>query len=83
MEKYLVIDERKDGNGDIFIETHDNLESANDDAQNQWDSLMVLEKEQRHIFVVQGEEDEDSGNWLTSDEMFDSVRIGEGLIKAK
>lgn len=76
MEKYLVIDERKDGNGDIFIEEHDTIEQANDSADTQWRYLTKREKAERFIYVMFGSDYGDDDTEIT-DAMFDSMEYEE------
>lgn len=71
MKKYFVIDERRDGNGDIFIEECFTLEQANDEALSQWSYLTKREKQERFIYVMFGSDYGDDDTEIT-DSMFDS-----------
>ena len=74
MKKYIVVDQRKDGTGDIFDSIFDTIEEANRVAERDWGYLTASEKASRHIFVGMLTEDclsdwavdEDSGevDWL-------------------
>lgn len=44
--KYIVIDEHKDGYGDVFTKEFDDKASAIEEAKNQWDYLTTQEKKQ-------------------------------------
>ena len=51
VDKYLVIDSRKDGTGDTFIKVFASLSDANDEAARQWDYLVLAEQKKRRIVV--------------------------------
>lgn len=57
MKKYLVIDEHKDGNGDVFVKVCDDKAWANTEAKIQWNHFTTQEQKKRHIYVVVVTED--------------------------
>lgn len=74
MKKYLVIDERLDGTGDVFTEVFDTQDEADDSALGAWQHLTKKEQKERHIFV--GEvSDDDLYEWA-----FDTDDDGKEMI---
>ena len=51
--KYIVIDQRKDGVGDIFTEEFESLETAKERAVACWHHLTDREKRKREIYVLE------------------------------
>lgn len=71
MKKYIVVDSRIDGNGDMFESVFDTLEEAVEEASRQWRYLTDRAKGKRKIEVGMVTEDdlqddlasEDSAGW--------------------
>lgn len=57
---YIVRDERKDGEGDIFEDRHVSMDSAVEQARRSWSYLTREEKKKRRISVVCIEDDGES-----------------------
>lgn len=51
-EKYLVIEEQRDGLGDAFTEVKDTLDEANLAAKYKWSHLTQFEQKKNHVFVA-------------------------------
>jgi len=96
--KYIVIDERKDGTGDIFSVEFAELKPAIEEAGRQWGHLTAAEKEDREIFVLESvnpdpdAEDHFDGNpvWEAEDERtkkyfldFDPSNEDEFVLKTR
>lgn len=52
MTKYLVIDEQKNLEGDVFVYVYDSADDANTAALVAWRHLTASEQRKRHIFVA-------------------------------
>ena len=66
--RYIVVDERIDGTGDIFNDEFDDLDEAISEAEFQWERQTFREKKTRRIYVLESvnpdveAENHDDGN---------------------
>ncbi len=58
MRKYLVIEENKNGAGDIWVEVFDDVERARTAARTIWDHLTDCEKKRRTVTIADVTEDD-------------------------
>ena len=66
--KYIVIDEHKDGYGDVFTKEFDDKIEAIEEAKNQWHYLTAQEKKIRYIYVLESvNPDPDADDHLDGD----------------
>ena len=86
MEKYLVIDERINGDGDQFVKVFNAPELAEVEAERQWNYLTAREQKTRHIYTAVVTES-DLAFWAVDDETgeidwtaFDSCDTYEGAF---
>ena len=69
--KYIVIDERKNGCGDMFTVEFENLNEAIEEAKNQWQHLTTAEKANRNIYVVESvNPDEEAEDYFDGNTVF-------------
>lgn len=54
---YMIMDERKDGTGDLFTTFAETRDEAIKEADYQWNVLTSREKSQRRITVIEGKAD--------------------------
>lgn len=75
--RYIVIDERRNGTGDLFSTEFDSLFDAMDYAEGEWNHLTDSEKEQRTVRVLNSANpDEESENHFDGDyEWIDGLYI--------
>ena len=66
--KYVVMDERKDGTGDLFNDEFETAEEAINAAKWKWSYLTNMEKKERTIWVLESvNPDEESEHHFDGD----------------
>ena len=53
MGKYIVIDEKRNGIGEIFDENYETAKEAVESAEGQWSHLTAMEQKARTIYVLE------------------------------
>lgn len=51
--KYIVIDEQRNGYGDVFTKKFDDKDAAVEEAKSQWDHLTFREQKLRTVYVLE------------------------------
>ena len=63
--KYIVMDEHRDGTGDLFNTEHETLAEAVKAADRQWNQLTEQEQKERTVYVLESANpDEDAPDHL-------------------
>lgn len=76
--KYIVIDERKDGTGDIFTEEFEILDEAIQSAKDQLAHMTDREKEQRRVYVLESvNPDEEAPDHLDGNPVWEHESMSE------
>ncbi|MBO7132264.1 hypothetical protein J6V85_03365 [Candidatus Saccharibacteria bacterium] len=71
--KYIVIDERKNGYGDMFSEEFDSLRKSINYANNQWYYWTEKEKNERRLLIIESvNPDEEAENYFDGRIIFNS-----------
>ena len=71
--RYVVIDEQRDGEGDIFTKEFVSEEQAFKKAEMDWHYLSANEKEKRRIYVLESiNPDEEAENHLDGNIVWDA-----------
>lgn len=69
--KYIVIDQRKDGTGDIFTTECSNAPEAIQEARKEWEHLTGDERKARVIYVLESvNPDENAPDHFDGNEVF-------------